>query len=130
MCVCTRISSSGFLYFRARGQIVEEEGYASIDGAECQYAVVNKSTTLLTTEPILAPPVENKSMEIQPQPKTTPGAGELIYIELDLEALSAKPTHPKTAGTLQRPSTPTEYVDIDFARTLALALEDANTDDK
>jgi hypothetical protein len=47
---------------------------------------------------------------------------------LDIEALSAKPSNTKPAGTLERPRTPTEYVGIDFARTVA--LENKNKQDE
>ncbi|KAH3794476.1 hypothetical protein DPMN_148008 [Dreissena polymorpha] len=110
--------------FRGIEQVGQEEGYASIEGAACQYAMVNKPKKISTLQAKQAPP-ENKRMEFQSQPEEPHGAGELIYADLDKEALTAKPSNSKPAGTLERPRTPTEYVEIDFARTLA--LQDANT---
>ncbi|KAH3704482.1 hypothetical protein DPMN_079538 [Dreissena polymorpha] len=67
-------------------------------------------------------------METQFQLEKPRGAGELIYADLDKEALTAKPIDSKPAGTPERPRTPTEYVGIDFARTVA--LQDANKQDE
>ncbi|XP_052255455.1 uncharacterized protein LOC127861120 isoform X2 [Dreissena polymorpha] len=98
-------------------QVAQEEGYASIGGSECQYAVVNKPKKLSTLQEKQDSPVENKPMEIQSKPEKPSGAGELIYADLDKEALTAKPINSTPAGTV-------EYVGIDFARTVA--LPDAN----
>ncbi|KAH3704478.1 neurogenic locus protein delta-like [Dreissena polymorpha] len=105
-------------------QVAEEKGYASIGDSECQYAVVNKPKKQSTLKVKQDPPVENKPMEMQSNPEKPSGAGELIYADLDKEALKAKPSNSKPAGTLEKPRTPTEYVGIDFARTVA--LQDAN----
>ncbi|KAH3704474.1 hypothetical protein DPMN_079530 [Dreissena polymorpha] len=105
-------------------QVAQEEGYASIGGSECQYAVVNKPKKQSTLQVNQDPPVENKPMEMQSNPEKPSGVGEVIYVDLDKEALKAKPSNSRPAGSFERPKTPTEYVGIDFARTVA--LQDAN----